>query len=408
MDILPLEIAKHDVDNVAFRKFIANHINDDITLLNLRYAGKKLGFSLPLALTQIEAQRKVASKLPPFVLEKNIFFPNTILAEQCTAADVAQYHASTIGNDVRQMADLTLGLGVDAFTAAAKGIEVEGCEIDPMSAFALQHNARVLDLNITVHNMSAEEWLNNSTGQKDLIFIDPARRKNSKRVHALEDCNPNLNKILPQLQLRTQRLMVKVSPMLDTQYILRNFNYLSRLSAISLKGECKELLLELDFGLPPTTGTMLRAVEIQNDKRQRIIEAPCTEAQILPCAKSFTPSQGMYIYEPDAALMKLQLWGSMQRKYPQLIKPDTQCQLFFSKERIENFPGRLLRIEQVFTSLKRAEATLRGIKSNVASRNYPLRADEIRKRCCIKASPEASPYIFAAGINHKNFIFFCR
>ena len=72
--------------------------------------------------------------------------------------------------------------------------------------FSLQHSA------ISIHNFSAEEFLQ-TAGQYDLIFLDPARRdSHGGKVFRLEDCTPNVVELLPTLLAHGKQLMIKLSP----------------------------------------------------------------------------------------------------------------------------------------------------------------------------------------------------
>ena len=106
--------------------------------------------------------------------------------------------------------------------------------------------------NIRIITTTAEQYvadLNSraeSIGPIDLIYIDPARRDSQgKKVWLLEDCSPNVTKLLPSLLQLSPLVVIKASPLFDIDEAFRLFGEKCSVEIISVHGECKEVLIEI-------------------------------------------------------------------------------------------------------------------------------------------------------------------
>ena len=82
----------------------------------------------------------------------------------------------------------------------------------------------------------------------DLVFIDPARRdEHGGRTYGIADCTPNVLDFIDELLEKTQRVMIKLSPMLDWRKAVEDIGrqYVSAVHIVSVANECKELLIEV-------------------------------------------------------------------------------------------------------------------------------------------------------------------
>ena len=101
----------------------------------------------------------------------------------------------------------------------------------------------------------------------------------------------------------------------------------------------------------------------------------------------------MYLYEPNASIMKVGCFGACAQQYD--VKAIARnSHLFVSNTLIPQFPGRIFRITAVSSMNKRElKEALQGIKkANVAVRNFPLKAEELRKK--LKLSDGGDIYLF--------------
>ena len=248
--------------------FILSHDGDDLAALALargRYAGEVPDFDL--ALTTLEVRRKLRDKVPQWHAVPSLVYPLRISGEQCSSSATARYKASValtasqqalltenacchVSSDAvastfgpkclpsgmarggRRIADLTGGLGVDSWAFAQVFREVLYNEMRPELADAAVHNFRELGVtNIQVRNCalvpsgmaSADRPENGRTVSEilgpfrpDILFLDPARRAaDGRKVFRLEDCQPDVLRLLPELLSACPRLLLKLSPMAD-------------------------------------------------------------------------------------------------------------------------------------------------------------------------------------------------
>lgn len=224
------------------REQIAVHLNDDPTkvALSLRENG-------PLVATQIKYLQRARIKLPAYYAAQCILPPLSF--EQASSEESASLKHYT----GHTCLDLTCGLGVDAFHFSKCFDQVvtveqsaELCEIARINFERLQ--AR----NIRIITNTAEQYvadLNSgaeSIGPIDLIYIDPARRDSQgKKVWLLEDCSPNVTKLLPSLLQLSPLVVIKASPLFDIDEAFKLFGEKCSIEIISVRGECKEVLIEI-------------------------------------------------------------------------------------------------------------------------------------------------------------------
>lgn len=388
-----------------FYDFIQNHRDDDPDALCLKYAGKAMPFPLQDAVTQIIARKKAATKIPG-LLEKGLLFPSGLLAEQCSSQFMADLHCSLIKRGSR-VADLTFGLGVDAFSIAGKAQSVYAVDQDARTVEYGLLNATTLNIeNITVAQSSAEEWASVSHPETDTIFIDPARRKpSSNRAYRLEDCSPDLYELVKLPGFLNKQIIVKCSPMLDIDYVMNTLPNVSQIIIAAVKGECKELLIVFHTQLPSDSKT-ITAIDIAGTATS-VISVSEAERRLPPQRFISSPQQiqpGMYLFEPNAALMKTAPWHHLEQQYPTLNKLSVQAHLFLSHVPVKDFPGRCWLISDVYHSLRQAARELKNEKANITTRGYPLAPQELRNKIHAQPCPDQSRFLIGTSAARKNLL----
>lgn len=385
--------------------FISEHLHDDPAQLMLRYAGKLTDFDVASAVTQIECRRRTAGKLPTFNSLNRFYYPSRLSAEQSSNEEISRYHASLVERGA-SVADLTAGLGIDAMTMAVVAESVDAYEMNQVTNAALRHNSQEAGLD-NFHVMEAGdsiEMLGNSSRYYDLIFIDPARRGgSSERTYAFKDCTPDVVSHLELLKSRCRRLIIKASPMLDLQECARQLPGARRITAVSRRGECKEVLIEVEstyHGVPEydavniaTSGEYVRYKAL----------AGCG-AELL--AHAGEVAAGKYIYEPNASVMKLGSLAGLTHHYPTLRKLDVNTNVYVSDEMLADFPGRRLAIECVTSLTDKKLRSLKGSKINVVSRNFRQSAESVRKRLGVKDGGD--DFLYAVTISGKPVVLLCK
>lgn len=363
-------------------KWIEEHRNDDTTKLRLSCRKKDDAAIYDFAIMQIECRKKAAKKLSQTLQSSLFIFPTTLSAEQCTSDDLAEFHASLI-NEGETILDMTAGLGIDAFHLAQKAKHITAIDLNSDVAETLSINANVLGLNnFTAINADSVEYIKNSTEHFNTIFIDPARRGDGgKRLFALADCQPNIVELLDCVKAHCNKLIVKASPMLDATQVLRELPETTDLYAIGTRQECKEIVAVVDFKNPQTAPT-IHCITIDDET----LDFSFTLDEESSATNIYGEiHEGMYLYEPHPAVMKLQPFKLISQHF-NAIKLHQHTHLYTSTQIIPNFPGDCYKIEKIypFTSRVAKEVVKDYPRANVAVRNFILSADELRKKLKIK------------------------
>lgn len=363
-------------------KWIEEHRNDDTTKLRLSCRKKDDATIYDFAIMQIECRKKVAKKLHTTLQSQNFIFPTPLSAEQCTSDDLAEFHSSLINNG-ENVLDMTAGLGVDAFHLAQKATQVIAIDINKDVAQALSINANALGIiNVTGINADSIEYLKSSTTHFNTIFIDPARRGDGgKRLFAIADCQPNVVEHLELIKQHCDKLIVKVSPMLDATQVLRELPETTELYAIGTRQECKELVVVLDFKNPTST-PILHCITL-SECENRFSFTRHEEAVTKSTFENINTA--IYLYEPHPCVMKMQPFNILSHKYnTSKLHPHTH--IYSSKNYIPEFPGDCYKIEHIYPFSSRIikEVAKDYPRANIAVRNFILSAEELRKRLKIK------------------------
>lgn len=385
-----------------FRSFIAENLSMDSVALRLKYAGKEPAYQGLSAIDQIESRQKTKSKLPSFIAYDDFLFPSTLSAEQSSNEAVARFHASLFSTD-ETVADLTAGLGIDTFSIARKVKHLTSIERFETYFNTLIHNANVLDIkNVNFINADSIEWLKCHSNHYNTIFIDPARRGDmNRRTFALEDCEPNIIAYLDLLCQRADRILVKCSPMLDIKEIIRNVPFLTRIFTVSFASECKEILLEIK----PSSSFPLEISSISIQKSGKLVALSFSEPELSRNPDSYADTSvfssvphlayndsecissclsTLFLFEPDAALMKIAPWRTLVNEHPSLIKVSPNTHLFITKDSSLPLPGRLVSVKGQLD--KRSLKSLKGRYVNVVARNFPMSAPQIISRYSLNSS----------------------
>ena len=367
---------------------------------------------------QTEGRERTADKLPTFAAIDDWWYPVRLSCEQCSSELSARYKASLLpplalgeGKGERFL-DLTGGYGVDTFFLSEHFAHTDyveqNAELCRIAAhnFALSQKSKVerQKLSIAVHNCTAEEFLTShlSPFTFHLIYLDPARRdSHGGKVFKLADCTPNVVELLPALLDRLApdgRIMLKLSPMLDISQALKELtppNLPSReeiiwsVHIVAVKNEVKEVLLLSQCLKAPINDQMV------NDQ---MVNNPMVNDQIIKCLDLSHPEQAFtftreeekealcpplegelegvcYLFEPNAAILKAGAYKLIAQRFG-LRKLDTNTHLYVSDTLVENFPGRVWRINDHMVNAK----MVHGQMANVLCRNYPLTAEQLKKK----------------------------
>lgn len=397
--------------NQATLDFIREHTDDDVRQLALR--GSKMSeVDLSYALEQIAGRQKARTKLPSWASIDGIVYPPHLSMEQCSSESTARYKASIAGKGAL-IVDLTAGFGVDmAFIAQGfqKAVHVER---QPQLCAISSENYNVLGLNhIEVVCGDGVEYLH-TMNHADLLFIDPARRdEHGGRTYGIADCTPNVLEMLDEMLEKADRVMIKLSPMLDWRKAVADLGKVNDVHIISVDNECKELLLAVNSeerGKNSASPSLrVVCVNLLSDGNKECFEFDGYHASPSSSAFHFSPFDSRFLYEPNASIMKAGCFGLLEQRFG-VMQLDKNSHLFVSDKEVIGFPGREFLIEKRTSMNKRElKAALADIdKANITVRNFPMSVAELRKRLKLKEGGEV--YIFATTIaNEGHQLLVCR
>ena len=386
----------------AFRDFILAHADDDCDRLLLSKE-KWPDIDVRAAVNCIISRRKLKGKLPSWWAKEELFYPNTLSAEQCSGEEAAALKAGiALGKEHRtpRIADLTGGLGVDSWSFARAGAEVLYNEMNTEIYGAAQHNLPLLGVKAVFRNCELRQ---DNVGEilgdfrPDLIYLDPARRSaGGSKVFRLGDCSPDLSTLLKPLLERAPRILAKLSPMADISRLLKEledaagYPCVSRIHIIGSGGECKELLVEAgrEAEYNPTISVHDRgrcfSFCIEEERNAIAVAASLPELQAAASAASSGEESRLLLFEPGSALMKAGPFKLLCREG--MKKAGRSTQLYFTENRNLEGLGKYFRILELMPLDKRSmkAAATSCPKAGVSARNIPMGSDELRRRLGIK------------------------
>lgn len=348
--------------------------------------------------------------------------------------------------------DMTGGFGVDfSYIAAQLGVNSMYVERQAHLCEAAKENFERLGLkNAIVKNGDGVEVLHGfSTCDADsqiskemplrLIFIDPARRDDAgNKVVSLQDCTPDVTLLQDEMLEKSDFVIIKLSPMLDWHRAVSELKCVREVHIVSTGNECKELLLVLSSSLVEKAKSSTEVDEAhvsetddetshlkvycindnqvmsydESDKSVVSIASgiECGIVELEKCSSeenelSQDSSKPLYLYEPNASLMKAGCFGAISSRYGVKML-EKNSHLFISDKPVHDFPGRAFRIKAVSSfNKKELKRQLSGItKANIATRNFPLSVTELRKRFKLKDGGDT--YIFATTLSDESHVLF--
>lgn len=426
-----------------------------------------------LAVNTIEGRRRLRKKLPEWVACTGLVYPSSLCAEQCSSSDTARYKASIVqrifneyagtvasmvGDPCRtrgsatenkmvtepaevtigtrktgRIADLTGGLGVDSWAFSEVAGEVLYNEMNPALAAVARHNFKALGVtNIFIKNQEATpDSIKGIFGdfRPDVIFLDPARRDSAgKKVFLLEDCSPDVLKILPELFGISRFVLLKLSPMADITMAVERLDrtyeeYLEKASGkgwngqwvrevhvVASGGECKELLILLDGEWNEGYSLTCR----EDGKTLTFKPEEITKAKAGYPDSTFA----RIIFEPGKSLTKAGVSNAICERFG-LVKLARFTHLYTISEPLSDSEseqrtaplkdfGKVFYVKEILPLNKSSmkDVGKRYPHSEVSAKNIPMSSDELRTRLKVKSGDDA--HIFGVRIetpyNEDNYL----
>ena len=376
--------------NEITKQFIRENLNADVPTLALKKA--PVGTDFSLALRQIAARQLLQKKVPQWAENEDLLFPAHLSIEQCSSEASAKYKSEQL--EGQTFADLTGGLGVDTYYISQRFRQTDYVERQFELCELAKHNFSILNADIKVWNETAEDYLKHCE-PKDCIFIDPARRdEHGHKTVSIADCTPDVGALQDLLLQKAERVMIKLSPMLDISKALEELHHVKEVHVAAVANECKELdfILERDY----QGEVQFTCVNLLTDQP----EVRFTMDEERNCICSMADGVSKYLYEPNPALMKAGCFKLLTERF-NVFKLHKNSNLYTSEQIVSDFPGRIFEVEDWAHYNKKLKQTLLSDvdKASLAVRNFPLSVAELRK--ALKIGDGDAVYLFATTLKRE-------
>ena len=356
----------------------------------------------------------------------------------------------SLADEKRILIDLTGGMGVDTAFLSDNFDKTYYVEMQEELCEIAKHNFKILNKNIEVVNDNAEHFLT-ICDKVDCIYLDPARRDEyGRKMVSLHDCSPDVVDLHDILLKKARRVLIKVSPMLDIEMVKKELKDITEIHVVAVRNECKEVLI----GIQEFRSSGVQEIETQSFKDTNIGSESlrlCDSATLIKISAtdlrenwSFTFTEdeeqnaewtladniGKYLYEPGVACMKAGCFKLLSQRYG-LDKLHRNSHLYTSDELVSDFPGRIFEVVNVVPFDKKTKkniwtlsfedaktqrrkdakndseslrlcdsATIK--KASVATRNFPLSAEELKKNLGLQDGSDF--YIFGTTMKGEKKI----
>ena len=385
--------------SMSFADFILQHEADDPVRLLLsrdRYPD----VDIDLAVNTLEVRKKLRTKVPEWYAVPSLVYPFRLSGEQCSSSAAARYKARVAlrhtarNGGILKVADLTGGMGVDAWAFAQVAEEVLYNEMQVELVRATELNFRELGIeNVRFGNGRVEpgkvaEVL--AGFEPDVIYLDPARRaEDGKKVFLIEECRPDVLGLLPELFTASRYVLLKLSPMADITMACKRLGaHAEEVHVVAAGGECKELLFLLDrewtgeYSLSVVENDAVLEIpgRAGNDVPSLVMPGTARESVISTGAKR---SGEICLFEPGKALLKAGAFDLPCARFG-LTKLGQHTHLYVGKtvpEELRPF-GKVFEVLEVLplNNQTMKEAGKRWPQAEVTARNVPMTSDLLRKK----------------------------
>ena len=272
-------------------------------------------------------------------------------------------------------------MGVDTWAFSQVAGEVLYNEMNEELEKATELNFKELNINNVrfgsrkVEVGKVKEVLNGF--EPDVIFLDPARRaEDGRKVFLIEECQPDVVGLLPELFAVCRYVMVKLSPMADIAMACKRLEHVKEVHVVASGGECKELLFVLDREWEGEHSVVVF-------EGGAVMEIPDQVGNDGFEVKYEVPKEGDILFEPGKALAKAGAFNLPCERFG-MTKLGIHTHLYTSEtvpEGLEPF-GKWFEVLAVRPLNNRTmkEAGKRYPQAEVTARNIPMTSDLLRKK----------------------------
>lgn len=382
--------------------FVQEHLGDDTSKLLLK-RNKWPEIDINLAVSCIESRNKLRNKVQEWYANPELIFPIALSAEQCSSTATGIYKSRFADQIVTNgvIADLTGGLGVDTWFFSKKASKVCYHEMQEALCIAAKHNFNALQAdNITIRNiMTSVETIDDiiSAAKPDIVYMDPARRSESgKKVFLLEDCTPDVLKLIEPIFRHCRHILLKLSPMADiTMLHTRLGKECREIHIVAYKGDCKEILIWMDREW--NQECTLKAIELPSDYPAVEPEAfvfNMGEEKLAAVSYKMDKDMPGWLFEPGKAMMKAGCFNLIASRFG-LIKFGLSTHYYITDDQnkavsLKSY-GKVFHIQEISSLDKRSikAAAAAYPKSEVTARNIPMDTETFRKKLGVTSGDDA-------------------
>jgi SAM-dependent methyltransferase len=305
--------------------------------------------------------------------------------------------------------DLSGGLGMDTLAFAEIAGEVHYVDPNP-EVLALARNNHQLHgyKNVVYHCGTAENMLG-MLPDADWIYIDPSRRNPNRRVFLLNESEPDVPSLWPELRRKARGIMVKLSPMYDLSALRSELDQLTRISVVSVHGEVKEILaISTSETIVHTEAVCLPdgvRISAGAAKSEAANADGGTENERLQLSTSTVKSEdlkpGQALYRPDAALLKAGVLSEFAQETGLSMISGIHNLLF--GQNADPIPGAdAYQILDIQPYKPRYLKTLfKGSKVNIHASGFPVRAEALYATLGISMGDQQDLFFIATGVRGK-------
>lgn len=311
--------------------------------------------------------KKVAQKKFSYLLKDGIIFPPNLNLEQASSQATAEFKAKSLSG--KSFIDLTSGFGIDAYFLSQNFEEVTLVERNAELLAIVKHNWKTLNKKANFINENLENFLKQNHEKFDLIYLDPARRDEHKnKKFLLEDLSPNLLEIQDQLLKISDQIVIKLSPLIDISYLISTLKNIVEIQIIAVRNEVKELLVFI-YSNKLKDQIAITCINLESEEKQFSFNFDEVKSAVSEFSEAL-----QYLYIPNNAVLKSGGFNCISEKF-NLKKLHPNSHFYTSEELLENFPGRVLKVEIIDS-----KQIKKGEKYNIISKNHPLTPDAIKKK----------------------------
>lgn len=305
--------------------------------------------------------------------------------EMATREEVANYRATRFAG-CDSVVDLCCGIGGDT-VALATHSRVIAVDTAPLRLEMARMNAVALGIDadrIVFVRADADGFL----ARADAAFIDPARRRDGRRVRAAEAYSPPLSS-LEQLRRTIPLVVVKLAPGIRDSDLPAD----AEVEFISSARQCREALVSF----PPLAPSLARS-PVRSPVRARriatVLPGPHCLAETLPASPpAAVEAPGAYMHDPDAAVVRA---GLVDRLATHLDawRVDARSAYLTSDGGTPSPFAQVFRVmwEMPFNlkSLKQ-KLSLQGLRAEeIKKRHFPIEPDDLRRLLRVKGKSESN------------------